>query len=223
MLFKPSLLALVACRVLGAVAQDEPVAEASPAAPVPTLAADVKATFPDADFLGVRLVNGHPTKALIEVTNREDAPIQVAFISGALSTTKELPADALPHQYILRNLSTVQYHLAVEAGETKSVPFSFSLDMQPQDVRLQLVAVLSDEKKNIYQVPAYDSAATVVEPPTSFFDPQMYVILSFCHFATELAHHPLSTPGSWGLCLHSLHDLVTDVLNFFAASSCTSS
>lgn len=48
--------------------------------------------------------------------------------------------------------------------------------MQPQDVMLQLVAVLADAQGGIYQVPAYNGAASVVEPPTSLLDPQMYVL-----------------------------------------------
>lgn len=66
----------------------------------------------------------------------------------------------------------------MDAGESKQVPYAFALDMQPQDVRLELVAVLSDSQGGIYQVSAYNSTASIVEPPTSFLDPQMYVNLA---------------------------------------------
>jgi hypothetical protein len=95
-------------------------------------------------------------------------------MTGALHTTKTLPEDAPAYQSILRNLSTVQYNLVVEAGETKSVSFPITLDMQPQDVRVQLYAVLADDKGTIVTVEAYNGSASIVEPPTSLLDPQMY-------------------------------------------------
>jgi hypothetical protein len=137
----------------------------------PHVNADVSATFPDADIFGVKLVNGRPTKAVVTVANREKEPIQFAFIAGTLAkpVTPAAP-DAAP--VVLRNLTAVRYNLEVAAGETREVPFSFSLDMQPQDVTLQLTAVLSS-KGSVFSVPVYSGPAAVVEPPTSFFDPQM--------------------------------------------------
>lgn len=141
--------------------------------PPATLNADIRTTFPDSDILGVKLVNGRPTTALIEVTNKEDDAIQVIFANGALWTTKDLPEGAPAYQGIVRNLTAVQYSLQIEAGETKSIPYSFALDMNPQDVRLRLLAVFTNEKGDIFQVPAYDGETSIVEAPTSFLDPQM--------------------------------------------------
>lgn len=73
----------------------------------------------------------------------------------------------------MRNLTAVQYSLQIESGETKSIPYSFALDMMPQDVRLRLLAVFTNEKGDIFQVPAYDGETSIVEAPTSFLDPQM--------------------------------------------------
>lgn len=133
------------------------------------------ASFPDADIFGVKLVNGRPTKAIVEVKNRDKAPIKVSFIGGQLASTKELPADKPAYESIIRNLTAIPYNLAIEAGEKKELPFAFSLDMQPQDVLLQLVAVVSDSNGNIYQLQAHNATASVVEAPTSFLDPQMCV------------------------------------------------
>ncbi|KAL7797475.1 hypothetical protein V8C37DRAFT_276916 [Trichoderma ceciliae] len=185
MLFKSSLVAFLALQVFGAVAQpdadfaDDDAADfgKQPA----TLNADVRTTFPDSDILGVKLVNGRPTTALIEVTNKEDGPIQVVFANGALWSTKDLPEDIPAYQGIVRNLTAVQYSLEIEAGETKSIPYSFALDMTPQDVRLRLLAVFTNTKGDVFQIPAYDGETSIVEAPTSFLDPQiifLYLVLT---------------------------------------------
>ncbi|KAE9577476.1 Increased recombination centers protein [Colletotrichum fructicola] len=176
--FKSSLLALLALPILGAFAAEEaPPVDTDATAPV--LKADIAATFPEADIFGVKLVNGRPTKAVIEFTNHEDSPIQVAMVGGLLTTTQELAENAHPSDAILRNLTSARYDLTVEAGDKKAVPYSFALDMQPQDVLLQLVAVVSNSKGDIFQVQAYNATAAVVEPPTSIFDPQIIFLYLF--------------------------------------------
>lgn len=122
----------------------------------------------------MKLVNGRPTKAVIDVTNNEDEPILVAFMGGQLLNPKSIAdMQADPMGAVVRNLTTVRYEAQVPAGEKASLPYSFVLDMQPQDVRLQLVAVVSNAANQIFQVGVYDQTVSVVEAPTSFFDPQM--------------------------------------------------
>jgi hypothetical protein len=174
MLFKASLVAL-ATQLLGAVAQDAGTTPVDAA----TLNADLSASFPDADIFGVKLVNGHPTKALVTVANRESTPFTLAFLTGALHSTKELPADAPAYQGILRNLSATQYNLEVPAGETKEIPYSFSQDMQPQDVQINLMAVVTNAQGNIFSLPVFNGTAAIVEAPTSFFDPQIIFLYLF--------------------------------------------
>ena len=45
--------------------------------------------------------------------------------------------------------------------------------MHPQDLRLHLVAILSNELGAIYTVNAFNETVSVVEPDASFFDPQL--------------------------------------------------
>ncbi|KAK0392221.1 hypothetical protein NLU13_1718 [Sarocladium strictum] len=175
MLFKASLLVALATQLIGAVAQDAGTTPVDAA----HLDADLSATFPDSDIFGVKLVNGHPTKALITLANRESAPITLAILAGALYSTKELPADAPTYQGILRNLTAAQYNLEVPAGETKEIPYAFALDMQPQDVLLNLMAVVTNSKGNIFSLPVFNGTAAIVEPPTSFFDPQIIFLYLF--------------------------------------------
>lgn len=122
----------------------------------------------------MKLVNGRPTKAIVEITNNEPNAIQVVFVGGALSSTKELPAGSPSWESIVRNLTSTSYNLDIEAGEKKEVAYAFVQDMQPQDVLLNIVVVATDSAGGIYSLQAANQAASIVEPPTSFFDPQMY-------------------------------------------------
>lgn len=183
-MFPSLLLALLAAQAWGAIAAkkaDSASDAGARSSPAPELAATVKTIFPDADILDVRLVNGRPTKALVEVTNHEKNPITIAFVAGALVTTQVLPEDSSASQAIIRNITAVQYNLDIETGESKTLPFSFVLDMQPQLIRLQLIAVLTNAGGNPFQLLAHNSTALIVEAPTSFFDPQiifLYLVLS---------------------------------------------
>lgn len=142
----------------------------------------------------MRLINGRPTQALVEITNKEDGPIQLAFLAGVLATAKDLPEGTPAYQGIIRNLTAVQYNSPIEAGETKSFPYSFALDMQPQDVKLQLAAVITNANGNLYQVEAHDGTASIVEAPTSLLDPQMYVFLLTLSHSAILTLHPFQIP-----------------------------
>jgi len=185
MLFKWSSLALLALRVAGVVAQDEPEADGQ-AAPLtglefPELKVDIQTLFPEADIFGVKLVNGKPTRALVNVTNHEDAPIEVSFLAGRLRDVLPVPDDAPPGASILRNLSTIPYDLEIAPGETASLPYVFVLDMNPQGVILELTSVLKTAAGFQYTVQVHEGPAGIVEPPTSFLDPQiifLYLVLS---------------------------------------------
>ncbi|KLU88490.1 signal sequence receptor alpha chain [Magnaporthiopsis poae ATCC 64411] len=190
---KLTSLALLACQLVGVLAQAEsagapsgdaakkeapPAAAAPPAAP--QLKIEVATTFPEADIFGVKLVNGRPTKAVVEITNKEDQPVRVNLVGGALSRA-DPPAAAAADTPALRNLTAVKYDVEVPAGDKRSLTYSFTLDMQPQDVRVNLIAVVTNAKGQTFQVPAHSDKASVVEPPTSFLDPQiifLYLVLT---------------------------------------------
>lgn len=139
------------------------------------LALDIKVAIPDSDF-GVKLVNGRATRAVLTVTNNEAESVSVAFVGGMLyspTSARSLDEDAPIYEGVLRNLTTVPYGQAVAAGESQDIPYSFVLDMLPQDVQLQLVAVVSNDKGQVFQYQAFNGSATIVEAPTNILDPQM--------------------------------------------------
>ncbi|KAI0122971.1 hypothetical protein BJ170DRAFT_642822 [Xylariales sp. AK1849] len=187
--FQYSVLVALALRVVSVLAQGEsPLDDGAGSPPAVELMADVAATFPDADIFGVKLVNGRPTKAVVDVTNHEEGPIQVAFMGGSLYTLQPLPADAPPSAGVLRNLSTVRYEATIPAGEKQSLPFSFVLDMQPQDVVLNMGAVITNSAGSIFQVTVYNETVSIVEAPTSLFDPQiifLYLVLGAAFAGTS--------------------------------------
>jgi len=134
------------------------------------LKVSISAVFPQSEIFGVKLINGHATQAILSFTNEEPEPVSVAIIGGSLLQ------DNGPEEVILRNLTATRYSTEIPAGESESLTYSFSTEMHPQDVRLQLIAVLQDKKGGFYSVAAFNETVSVVEAPTSIFDPQMYVL-----------------------------------------------
>lgn len=136
----------------------------------PNIKVSVSASFPQSEIFGVKLVNGHATEARLSIKNEEPTSVGVAIVGGSILD------DAGAETRILRNLTSQKYSLQIPAGEEQTVTYSFSTEMHPQNVRLQLVTVLTDGKQNAYTVSAYNETVSIVEAPTSFLDPQMYAI-----------------------------------------------
>jgi hypothetical protein len=155
----------------------EAAAEEEPKSPptTPNLAISVDIKFPDAEIFGVKLVNGRATQSILGFTNNEAEPVQISLIGGVLTTLQPLPLGAHPSKAIVRNLTSTKYGVEIPAGGQQSLPYTFTTDMNPQDLRLQIVALVQSQEGLVYQLQAYNSTVSVVEAPTSIFDPQMYV------------------------------------------------
>lgn len=136
------------------------------------LAVAIVAKFPEAEHFGIKVVNGRPTKAILDVTNNEAGPVTISVVGGALSSLKTLPAGAQPWTAIARNLTSHKSNVLIPAGGQESIPYQFLVDMHPADLRLQLIAVVSDAKGAVYQVQAFNETVSVVEAPTNIFHPQ---------------------------------------------------
>jgi hypothetical protein len=178
--YRYSALALLALRAVGVFAA-EPVSDAGEAVTQPPpLDLSVSASFPQAEIFGIKLVNGHATQALLAFDNKEKEPVKVAFIGGSLSSLKPLAAGLPLSAAIVRNFTSTRYDLEIPAGDKQTVPYSFTTDLNPQDLRLNLIAIVSSSKGAVYQVQAFNETVSVVEAATSIFDPQiifLYLIL----------------------------------------------
>ncbi|KAI9834279.1 MAG: hypothetical protein M1826_004203 [Phylliscum demangeonii] len=148
----------------------------------PLIHVDIHATFPSAEVFGVKLINGRATQAVLSVTNHESGAVTLAGVGGALWTLAAptaVAAAAAPPR-IARNLTNERYNVRIPAGAHESLSYAFSLDMQPADLRLDLIAVVLDAKGRMHTIQAYNETVSVVEAETSLLDPQvifLYLIL----------------------------------------------
>ncbi|KAL9002930.1 MAG: hypothetical protein Q9188_004167 [Gyalolechia gomerana] len=139
----------------------------------PNLAVKVSTSFPSSEIFGIKLINNHPTLAVLSIANDEPSPISVVFVGGSLWTLPDLPTSP-PTPQILRNLTTTRYDVSIPAGEKKSLDFKFTTELQPQDLKLNLAVVVTDSEGTPYTLSAFNETVAVVEPDTSIFDPQIF-------------------------------------------------
>jgi hypothetical protein len=152
----------------------------------PNLNVKVSVSFPQSEIFGVKLINGHATEARLSISNNEPTPIGVTVVGGSLFEEQN------GESRVVRNLTAQKYSIEIPAGAEETVPYTFTTELHPQNLRLQLVAVLKDNKNTFITVPVYNETVSIVEAATSFFDPQMYVLIRtpYCkhlHFACLFA------------------------------------
>ncbi|KAJ5106692.1 hypothetical protein N7456_003367 [Penicillium angulare] len=162
-----ALLSLQAFVGTGFAADAEKVAEETQ-----SYAVSAEASFPASEIFGIKLVNGHPTQAVIAITNDEPNPVTVNFIGGGLWTQEE-------ESKAVRNLTATRYGVEIPANSKESVSYSFATEMHPQDLRLQIAAIMADSEGKFFSVQAFDGSVSVVEPETSIFDPQIIFLYLF--------------------------------------------
>ena len=137
----------------------------------PKLNVGISTSFPSSEIFGVKLVNGKPTEAVLSVKNNEVESISVAFVGGSLWAPDSRTDGATSVN--VRNLTSTRYNVKIPAGEADSISYSFATELHPQDLRLNLIAVLTSPEGGVYTVNAYNETVSVVEPDASLFDPQL--------------------------------------------------
>lgn len=64
--------------------------------------------------------------------------------------------------------------MQIPAGESETITYTFAQELHPQELRLNLAAVLQNTEGKVFTKMIYNETVTVVEAPMSIFDPQMY-------------------------------------------------
>ncbi|KAJ5121600.1 uncharacterized protein N7515_009561 [Penicillium bovifimosum] len=136
------------------------------------LSVSAQASFPASEIFGVKLVNGHPTQALIAVSNDEPNPITVNFVGGSLRSLNDQAT-------IVRNLTATRYAIEVPAGSKETISYSFATEMHPQDLQLTLSAIVTDSEGRLAPIVAHNGTVSIVEADTSIFDPQILFLYFF--------------------------------------------
>jgi len=138
----------------------------------PNLKVKITPQFPQSEVFGVKLVNNHPTQCVLSIHNEEPAPVSLQFVGGSLLTPMGVPGAPSPPS-IIRNLTTTRYGALIPAGESETFTYSFANEMHPQDLTLNLAAIIQNSEEKIFTMQFYNETVTVVEAPSSIFDPQM--------------------------------------------------
>ena len=137
----------------------------------PDINIKITPSFPQSEVFGVKLVNGHPTQCVISIENGETEPVQLAVVGGALWSPEGKPGAPNP-PVILRNLTAARYGSSIPGGESESFTYTFTNEMHPQDIDLRLSAIVQSGN-SFYTYGFFNQTVSVVEPPLSFFDPQV--------------------------------------------------
>lgn len=174
-------IALFSLQALQAWGQGDAAEEVEVPSASPNLAVKVSVSFPSSEIFGIKLVNGHPTQALLSFSNDEPEAVNVVFIGGSLWTSGYTDQPSR----VVRNLTTTRYNVEIPAGQKDSISYSFVTDLHPQDLKLNLAAVITDNEGAAYTLQALNETVSIVEPDASIFDPQIiflyfFLLAAFC-------------------------------------------
>lgn len=77
----------------------------------------------------MKLVNGRPTRAILDVSNNEPEAVNLMVVGGSLTTPVDAPGAPDP-PVVLRNLTTQRYGVQIPAGEKETLTYAFVNEMR---------------------------------------------------------------------------------------------
>ena len=123
-------------------------------------------------------MNGRATQAVLDISNNEPKPVTLMAVGGSLTTLLST-AGAPGTPVSVRNLTTARFGAQIPPGHNQTVTYSFTVDMHPQDLALDIAAILKNDGGTVFTKPLFNETVSIVEAPVSIFDPQMYDPCSF--------------------------------------------
>ncbi|KAI4234352.1 MAG: hypothetical protein L6R40_006773 [Gallowayella cf. fulva] len=168
--------ALLALRTFG----EEPVEEVVDNPQSPNLAVKISTSFPSSEIFGIKLVNGQSTQAVFSISNEEPEPVSVRFVGGSLWTS-DFTSPSPQGPRIVRNLTTTRYDLEIPAGQSESVQYKFATELQPQELKLNLAVVLTNNvpsSLSYFFVKVLSYAVRPLTNPSSHYSIFLYLFLA---------------------------------------------
>lgn len=137
----------------------------------------VVTTFPQNEFNVVR--NGQGNRVVFAITNPPGAERVLALegIAGAFLNPHKLDGQ---RGRVLRNMTTLALKkprpVRAVGGQPLHQAFDFYSEFKPQPLDVEFRLTVRDaQTSRAYTLPVYRGQITVVEPPTNWLDPQVYV------------------------------------------------
>jgi hypothetical protein len=150
----------------------------------------VTASFPEANIFG-HVVNGEKNSLRLQVENKSDRNVTLTGVYGSAHNAQT--------GRTIKNLTTQNFNVPLIEGMALEIPYVFFSEFKTGDLGLKVwLDHTADGHK--YQVSAYDSVVTVVEPSFSIFDIKLiltYIIVlgifGGAGYLTYLSYFPQAT------------------------------
>ncbi|WVF71398.1 hypothetical protein IAT40_006202 [Kwoniella sp. CBS 6097] len=134
----------------------------------------VSASFPESNPFGL-VVNGEQNSILVHLANQGTK--NYTLVSAAASYH-----DVNNHWATVKNATALKYNTPLIAGSNFSAPFSVNSEFRPQEIGLTVWVDLAESgTKDLHRLTALNQTVSVVEPASSWFDPQLlflYLVIS---------------------------------------------
>ncbi|KAA1117018.1 hypothetical protein PGTUg99_034127 [Puccinia graminis f. sp. tritici] len=136
---------------------------------------EISAAFPTNNQFGI-VFNGQPNKILLKVLNLGKDPVEdVMRIHQVWNEFREIGGK----ERLLRKGAPVPSKRTLPPKiEPYIIPYMFSAEEREGNIGLRIWVEWSGPKGKKHQSIAYDSTVTIQEPPTRWFDPQLYVVFT---------------------------------------------